>query len=312
MKKFQNPRKKHGLLIAAIILAASMSMVGLSSCVISDNSPNVKTTEPTVTNQESSALETTQETTTAMTTTVDEYANAESVYVGMLMRFPKEWDGKKVIVFIDSPYIDSDGVEKSNTKETEIDFKAALGEEDIEKYRHESAELLIVRGIVQSGEKSVGLKEAKVVNLIKESSEAEKQLSSYIAAYNDASAKQDKIDEAAFKKSAVSVTWDKLRKYPDTYKGKAIKMKLKLTKVDPDGLIFEGDKIGVYPGTKHEVTLSDQRVPQEPRYSKGDTIVFYGIADGLSVIKVKNGTGLFAKTVKEYEVPHIIVKYNAK
>ena len=312
MKKFQNLRKKQGLSIAVTIIAASMSMVGLSSCVISGDSPNVTTTDYTVTEQESTAPETTQETTTAMTTTVDEYADAESVYVGMLMRFPKEWDGKKVFVYIDSPYINSDGVEKSNTKETEIDFKAALGEEDIEKYRYESAELLVVRGIVQSGEKDVVLKEAKVVNLIKESSEAEKQLSSYIAAYNDASAKQDKLDEAAFKKSAVSVTWDKLRKYPDTYKGKAIKMKLKLTKVDPDGLIFEGDKIGVYPGTKHEVTLSDQRVPQEPRYAKGDTVVFYGIADGLSVIKVKNGTGLFAKTIKEYEVPKVIVKYNAK
>lgn len=112
-----------------------------------------------------------------------------------------------------------------------------------------------------------------------------------------------------FIESAESVTYNDLRRYPDTYKDKPIKLTICFTTVDPDGLIFQGDMFANISGTSDELSIYDSREVREPRFMKGDTVTVYGTGNGLSTIKVKDGTGLFANVIDEYEIPSVKVLY---
>lgn len=112
-----------------------------------------------------------------------------------------------------------------------------------------------------------------------------------------------------FINDAVSVTYDELRRYPDTYKDKKLKLKIKIKSVEPDGWVFQGDIIATYGGANNEIAISDDRAVREPRFLDGDTITVYALGDGLGTMKVKSTSGIFTKTVDEYEVPCIEVVY---
>lgn len=137
----------------------------------------------------------------------------------------------------------------------------------------------------------------------------------YVMDYDAFKATKDRYD---YIQSAQTVSYNDLRKYPDTYEGTPIKLKLTLETVEPDGLIFNGDVIGVVSGTSNEVAVYDSRSVREPRFVEGDTITLYGDADGLVKLKqyIKGsgllGSDLFARTVDEYEVPCIRVKYTSE
>lgn len=113
----------------------------------------------------------------------------------------------------------------------------------------------------------------------------------------------------SFIESAASVTYDDLRRYPDTYKDKAITLKLKIKSVEPDGWIFQGDIIATIPGTSNEIAVYDARTVREPRFMDGDTITVYARGNGLAKIQIKDGKGLLSKVVDEYEIPSIEVIY---
>lgn len=112
-----------------------------------------------------------------------------------------------------------------------------------------------------------------------------------------------------FIESAEAVAYDDLRRYPDSYSGKAIKLTLRFNTVDPDGWIFQGDMIATIPGTDNEIGVYDGRSVREPRFMEGDTMTVYATGNGLATIKVKDGTGLFATVIDEYEIPSIKVIY---
>ena len=77
--------------------------------------------------------------------------------------------------------------------------------------------------------------------------------------------------------------------------------------MEPDGWIFPGDIIATLNG--EEIAVYDERQVREPRIMKGDTITVYAVGYGLSKMKVKQQGVLYNKTVDEYDVPAIKIKY---
>lgn len=116
----------------------------------------------------------------------------------------------------------------------------------------------------------------------------------------------------AFKQSfldAESVSYEELLRYPDTYKDKKVKIELDITEVESDGAIFNGTVTGVVPGTEDEVALYDYRENREPRIREGDKLIIYGVGNKTVTVKVKDGEGLFAKTIDEYYIPCLYIQY---
>ncbi len=118
-----------------------------------------------------------------------------------------------------------------------------------------------------------------------------------------------------YKDECQVVTYDDLRRYPDTYEGKKVQLKLTMQDVEPDGLIFNGKILAVISGTSKEIAVYDEREVREPRFMNGDKFTVYGIANGLAkeTTYVKGtglfGSDLFADKVDEKEIPCFKVIY---
>ena len=108
-------------------------------------------------------------------------------------------------------------------------------------------------------------------------------------------------------------SYDELMRYSDTYKNEKIKISIYISKVESDGIIFDGTIWGKYQG--QQVVVRDKRENKEPKILTGDTIVVYGNGGGLTKVKTYvQGTGLFgsnlgADVVSEVDVPVIEVQY---
>lgn len=113
--------------------------------------------------------------------------------------------------------------------------------------------------------------------------------------------------EAEFKESVESPTYDDLLRYPDSYKDIKIKVKVKVTRVEPDGLIFDGDIEATMNGEK--VALYDGRETKEPKLREGDFITIYGYGKGVTTVKVQDVSGWLPKTVDKYDIPSIDMRY---
>lgn len=110
-----------------------------------------------------------------------------------------------------------------------------------------------------------------------------------------------------FIQTAETVSYDDLRRYPDTYKGKPLKLEITVTEAKPDGAIMRGDIMATYEG--QEIAVYDGRAVREPRLMTGDTLTIYAQGNGLDKIQQKDGSGLFAKTINEYEIPCVRLVY---
>lgn len=134
--------------------------------------------------------------------------------------------------------------------------------------------------------------------------------------YNEAKAEYDEIkrieaekEEAEFKENAESPTYDDLVRYPDSNKGKAIKLDVKIVESRPEGIIFAGGYLAHMGGSSNEITIVDEREVKEPKLLEGDNVTIYGYGNGLSTIKIQDKSGILPKTVDKYEVPSIDLKY---
>ena len=114
-------------------------------------------------------------------------------------------------------------------------------------------------------------------------------------------------EKEVFIESCVSVSYDELRKYPDSYKDVPIKLTIYAEDVEPDGWIFPGDIIATING--EELAVYDDRIVREPRIIEGDTVTIYAVGDGLATMKVKQKGLVFNKTIDEYDVPAVKIKY---
>ena len=116
--------------------------------------------------------------------------------------------------------------------------------------------------------------------------------------------------------SAVEVSYDDLRRYPDTYKGKAMKLYLYVDNVEADGLLTVGNIFATYNGG--EIGVHDKRELREPRLMAGDYITVYATGAGLSTVKVyAKGTGILGSDIgadvkEKYEIPLVEMIYTDK
>lgn len=108
-----------------------------------------------------------------------------------------------------------------------------------------------------------------------------------------------------FWEEAESVSYDTLMRYPDSYKGKKVKIKVKIKTAEPDGLIFQGDLIGTVVGTSKDISFYDAREIREPRLMVGDVVTICGFGDGLMTMKTVDRSGIIPKTINEYDIPSI-------
>lgn len=127
--------------------------------------------------------------------------------------------------------------------------------------------------------------------------------------YNARKEQERADEEIAFKEKAESPSYDDLLRYPDTYKDKQIKITVKITDVEPDGIIFSGHYEATMSGTNNKIALYDEREVKEPKLQKGDTVVIYGYGDGETTIKVQDTSGIIPKTVDKYTIPGVNIKY---
>jgi len=178
----------------------------------------------------------------------------------------------------------------------------------VDNYRQiEYGDYITVTGVVDSKKGScIEITDAHIDSYGDESQE---KYQSGLSSYEEAK-RIEAIDERQdFIDSAAEVTYEELRRYPDTYKDKAIKLKLYFESVDPDGWVFQGDIIATVSGSSNEIAVYDGRAVREPRFLEGDTITVYATGNGLATIQLKEGSGIFAKIVDEYEIPSINVVY---
>lgn len=117
-------------------------------------------------------------------------------------------------------------------------------------------------------------------------------------------------EKDTFIESCINVSYDDLRRYPESYEDVPIKITIYAKDVEPDGWIFPGDIIATVGG--EELAVYDDRIVREPRIMEGDTITVYATGYGLSTIKLKQKGIVFSKTVDEYNVPAIKIKYTEK
>ena len=106
-----------------------------------------------------------------------------------------------------------------------------------------------------------------------------------------------------------NVSYEKLRKYPDTYKDKELKIKVKVTKIEVGSLLTMGSIYAELDGK--EIVIHDEREVKEPRLVEGDRIVIYVRGDGLAKIQTiyKDssfwGIVLGTDVVDAYEIPRV-------
>lgn len=154
-------------------------------------------------------------------------------------------------------------------------------------------------------------------NLVKEigTLKNNKYYKDYISDWNNSLKSIEKEINIKKEKESYNVvpSYDDLMRYSDTYKNEKIKITIYISKVESDGIIFDGTIWGKYQG--QQVVVRDKRENKEPKILTGDTIVVYGNGGGLSkVTTYVQGTGLFgsnlgADVVSEVNVPVIEVQY---
>lgn len=128
-----------------------------------------------------------------------------------------------------------------------------------------------------------------------------------LIAFNERREEKLKMEKETFMNEAETPNYDDLLRYPDSYKNIKIKVNVKVVRVEPDGMIFDGDIEGTMGG--ETVALYDGRMTKEPKLREGDNITIYGYGNGTTTVKVQDVSGLIPKTVDKYDIPSIDMRY---
>lgn len=113
--------------------------------------------------------------------------------------------------------------------------------------------------------------------------------------------------EENFKNNVETPSYDDLLRYPDSYKEKQIKISAKIVRVEPDGVIFDGEIEATMGG--ETIALYDNRETKEPKMREGDSVILYGYGKGTTTVKVQDVSGWIPKTVDKYDIPAIDIRY---
>lgn len=216
----------------------------------------------------------------------------ETIFYGEIGLNEESYKGKEVAFSFKCGYVYDDEIEELTTESNlcygsvEVQFK--------EKQKLTEGEYITVSGVIGEEHSATALMDAVI-----------------IAKGKDAENNYNKEMET-FKESflnAEMVLYEDLLRYPDTHYNQKIKIELDITDVESDGMIFNGTITGTVPGTEKEAALYDYRENREPRIQEGDKLIIYGVGNKTVTVKAKNGKGLFAETLDEYDIPCLYVQY---
>lgn len=244
------------------------------------------------------------------TATTEPKSPYESVFYIDFVNNISDYDGKKVEITVPVDTIYSDG-DISVSTSSKISKRISIETGKKEYYdKEDSIKFVTVRGIAKNNSSDIEIRKTEVMYAGPDAPDSyKKSMEEY-----EALIVQGKLaarDE--FIKNASSVSFESLRRNPDSHEGKPLKMTIQVNKVETDGVIFNGAVWATYEG--HQIIVYDNREVREPRLMVGDTITIYAAGNGLSKIKTyEKGTGLLgtdlgANVVKEEEVPSVKMKY---
>ena len=123
-------------------------------------------------------------------------------------------------------------------------------------------------------------------------SQSEKSFQDGLIIYTHYRNEQLQASKESFIASCVEVSYDDLLRYPETYQ---------------DGWIFKGDILAEYQGG--DLIVFDDREVREPRLVTGDKVTVYATGAGLGKMQIKQEGIILDKTVDEYNIPQISIKY---
>lgn len=236
-------------------------------------------------------------------------AKAEEVFYIHLLTTPSDYEDQYVETTFPISYINSSGdIESKSIGSSNIEVET--GNNDYYKNK-DHYKFVTVKGIVSRvSTYDVKLNKAEVVYI---GETAPEKYTSELAEYTE-QVRQGKIQARAdFISSTEVVSYNELRRYPDTYKNKPLKLSLYITEVEADGLLTTGTIKATYNGG--EIAVYDHREVREPRFKAGDSVVIYALGDGLTtIITYKKGTGILgsdigAEVVSEREIPVVYMVY---
>ena len=216
----------------------------------------------------------------------------ETIFYGEIGLNEDYYKGKEVEFSFKCRYVYDDEVEELTTESNlcygsvKVQFK--------EKQKLTEGEYITVSGVIGEENSATALMDAEIISRGKD---AESNYNNELETF-----KQSFM-------SAETVSYEDLLRYPDTYKNQKVKIELDIADVETDGMIFNGTIKSVIPGTENEVALYDYRVNREPRIQEGDKLIVYGVGNKTVTVKVKNGKGLFTKTIDEYDIPCLYVQF---
>jgi hypothetical protein len=163
-------------------------------------------------------------------------------------------------------------------------------------------EYITIAGIVDEDKYTI-----KEADIICTGDEAENEYNDKRIDYEERKEVEAQEIEKDFKETAESPTYDDLIRYPDSYKERKIKISCTIVRVEPDGLILDGDIEAKMAG--EQIALYDGRKTKEPKLREGDSDTIYGYGKGTTTVKVKDVSGIIPKTVDKYSIPAIDIRY---
>ena len=217
----------------------------------------------------------------------------ESIFYGEIGLNKEFYMGKEVAFSFKCEFYDDD----DEIEELSTESNLCYGSVEVQFQKSpevENGEYITVKGSIGEDHGSTVLNDTVIIC---KGSEAEDR-------YN----KELELWEQSFY-NADSVSYEDLLRYPDSYNNQKVKIELDIEDVESDGIIFNGTIKGVVPGTENEVALYDYRENREPRVQEGDKLVVYGVGNKTLTVKVKEKSGIFSKTIDEYEVPCLYIQY---
>ena len=138
-------------------------------------------------------------------------------------------------------------------------------------------------------------------------SQSEKSFQDGLIIYTHYRNEQLQASKESFIASCVEVSYDDLLRYPETYQDVPIKLTIVASDVKADGWIFKGDILAEYQGG--DLIVFDDREVREPRLVTGDKVTVYATGAGLGKMQIKQEGIILDKTVDEYNIPQISIKY---
>lgn len=168
----------------------------------------------------------------------------------------------------------------------------------------ESGEYITVVGKITEKDYSEILQYAHIIEY---GEEAKKEFDYGLSEFQKQREEKIRMEKEEFIEKAETPTYDDLLRYPDTYKEKKIKIIAKIVRVEPDGIIFDGEIEATMGG--ESIAVYDNREIKEPKFREGDSVTIYGYGKGTTTVKVQDTSGFLPKTIDKYDIPAIDVRH---